>query len=88
MVDSLDLPLDKSTLDMGTGTGRYQVDDLQADMSGAIGDLMLWQTGQKRTPLQQYGPVALTLSKGVFAIQKNELVLRRTSRCGCRAKSA
>ena len=77
-VDSLDLPLDKSTLSAAAGRGRYQIDDLQADMSGGYRRTDDKRAGgQTKTPLQQYGPVALALDKGVFSIQKNNLQLQQ-----------
>jgi hypothetical protein len=74
-IDSLDLPLDKAQRNLATGRGKYQVDDFQADMGGAMGEIMARVSGQARTPLQRYGPVSLTLEKGILTIPAHTLAL-------------
>jgi hypothetical protein len=77
VVDSLDLPLDKTTLAASKGRGRVQIDNFQADMGkSAIGLLMITLGGQSQTPLQQYGPAELVLDKGVFSVAKHNLQLQ------------
>jgi hypothetical protein len=76
-VQSLDLPLDSRFFDKAAGLGRFQIDDFQATMSGAMEVLMRMGGGTNTTPLQTYGPVLVTLKDKQFTIAKHQLLLQK-----------